>query len=95
MKQSPLPVSEAGRVRVVTWVRPDVAEKLDAAASRAKFSSSGYIAAALTRHCLAIDLFAGGMDGHEIARALRMTYADVMVMLGRQIDDAAKGRREK
>ena len=91
--QSPLPATEPGRVRVVAWLPPDVATKLQKAAKDADVSNSGYVAAALTRHTLALDLFASGMTSEEIARALRMKYRDVMFVLGRQIDDAVHGRR--
>lgn len=91
-RQSPLPATQPGRVRVVTWLAPAVADKLDVAAMRSKLSSSGYIAAALTRHCAALDLFAEGVGGHEIAKLLHMSYRDVMRAVGAQVDDAAKGR---
>lgn len=80
------------RVRISAFVPRAIADKLDTAALRLDLSSSGYIAAALVRHCAALDLFADGVDGHEIAKLLHMTYPDVMAMLGRQIDDAAKDR---
>lgn len=89
--QSPLPVTEPGRVRVVAWLPPAVADKLDVAATRAKISSSGYIAAALTRHCLAIDLFAGGMDTRQIAEALRLSADEVRREIGAQVDTAVLG----